>query len=116
MYRPSLSNIIDEDPNGKLIEIPMATHRIPLVGNIPVAGGFYLRFLPYWYMKLGIKSMNKHSSPAMLYIHPKDLDPAMPKIDEYSWHYYYNLRSAVKKFEKLLQDFKFTTVKNSLTK
>ena len=40
----------------------MATHKIPLIGNIPIAGGFYLRFLPYWYMKYGIKkiySLNK---------------------------------------------------------
>ena len=93
----------------------MATHRIPLIGNIPIAGGFYLRFLPYWYMKLGIKSMNKHGNPAMFYIHPKDLDPKMPKINEYGWYYYYNLKSAARKFENLLKDFKFTTVKNSIT-
>ena len=114
IYKPSLNNVVEEDNQGKLIEIPMATHRIPLIGNVPIAGGFYLRFLPYWYMKLGIKNMNKHHKPAMFYIHPKDLDPEMPRISEYSWYYYYNLKSGVKKFEKLLQDFKFTTVKNSL--
>ena len=114
IYKPSMNNVIEEDNQGKLIEIPMATHRIPLIGNVPIAGGFYLRFLPYWYMKLGIKNMNKHHKPAMFYIHPKDLDPEMPRISEYSWYYYYNLKSGVKKFEKLLQDFKFTTVKNSL--
>ena len=114
IYKPSMNNVIEEDNQGKLIEIPMATHRIPLIGNVPIAGGFYLRFLPYWYMKLGIKNMNKHNTPAMFYIHPKDLDPEMPRISEYSWYYYYNLKSGVKKFEKLLQDFKFTTVKNSL--
>ena len=114
IYKPSMNNVIEEDNQGKLIEIPMATHRIPLIGNVPIAGGFYLRFLPYWYMKLGIKNMNKHNKPAMFYIHPKDLDPEMPRISEYSWYYYYNLKSGVKKFEKLLQDFKFTTVKNSL--
>ena len=114
IYKPSMNNVIEEDNQGKLIEIPIATHRIPLIGNVPIAGGFYLRFLPYWYMKLGIKNMNKHHKPAMFYIHPKDLDPEMPRISEYSWYYYYNLKSGVKKFEKLLQDFKFTTVKNSL--
>ena len=114
IYRPSLSNIVNEDKNGKLIEIPMATHKIPLIGNIPIAGGFYLRFFPYWYMKLGIKKMNKEGNPAMLYIHPKDLDPEMPRIKEYNWYYYYNLKSAVKKFEKLLKDFKFGTAKEVL--
>ncbi|MCV0410539.1 DUF3473 domain-containing protein [Nitrosopumilus sp.] len=114
IYRPSLENIVNEDKNGKLVEIPMATHRIPIIGNIPIAGGFYLRFFPYWYMKLGIKKLNKQGKPAMLYIHPKDLDPSMPRIKEYSWYYYYNLKSAIGKFEKLLNDFKFGTAKEVL--
>ena len=114
IYKPSLKNIIQEDKEGKLIEIPMATHKIPLIGNIPIAGGFYLRFFPYWYMKLGIKRMNKDGNPAMIYIHPKDLDPEMPKIKEYNWYYYYNLKSGMKKFENLLKDFKFGTVKDAL--
>jgi len=115
IYKPSLENIIEEDKQGKLIEIPMATHKIPLIGNIPIAGGFYLRFFPYWYMKWGIKKMNKEGNPAMLYIHPKDLDPEMPRIKEYNWYYYYNLKSASKKFENLLKDFKFGSVKKVLS-
>ena len=115
IYKPSLKNIIQEDKEEKLIEIPMATHKIPLIGNIPIAGGFYLRFFPYWYMKWGIKKMNKEGNPAMLYIHPKDLDPEMPRIKEYNWYYYYNLKSASKKFENLLKDFKFGSVKRVLS-
>lgn len=114
IYRPSLNNPIIEDERGKLIEIPMATHRIPFVGNIPIAGGFYLRFLPYWYIKFGINRMNKDNNRAMMYIHPKDLDPRMPKIKGYNWYYYYNLKSGVKKFEKVLNDFKFTSVQKAL--
>ena len=115
IYKPSLENIIEENKQGKLIEIPMATHKIPLIGNIPIAGGFYLRLFPYWYMKWGIKKMNKKGNPAMLYIHPKDLDPEMPRIKEYNWYYYYNLKSASKKFENLLKDFKFGSVKRVLS-
>ena len=103
-----------KNENGVMIEIPMATHRIPWIGNIPIAGGFYLRFLPYRYIKYGIKRMNKTNNPAMLYIHPKDLDSQMPKIKEYKWHYYYGLKSALRKFERLLNDFKFTSVQNAL--
>ena len=115
IYKPSLENIIEDDKHGKLIEIPMATHKIPLIGNVPIAGGFYLRLFPYWYMKWGIKKMNKEGNPAMLYIHPKDLDPEMPRIKEYNWYYYYNLKSASKKFESLLKDFKFGSVKKVLS-
>ena len=115
IYKPSLKNIVNEDKNGKLIEIPMATYRIPVIGNLPIAGGFYLRFFPYWFMKSGIKKLNSQGKPAMIYIHPKDLDPKMPRIEEYSWYYYFNLKSAVKKFEKLLNDFKFSTAEDVLS-
>lgn len=115
IYKPSLKNIVNEDKNGKLIEIPMATYRIPVIGNLPIAGGFYLRFFPYWFMKSGIKKLNSQGKPAMIYIHPKDLDPEMPRIREYSWYYYFNLKSAVKKFEKLLKDFKFSTAEDILS-
>jgi hypothetical protein len=50
----------------------------------------------------------------MLYFHPKDLDKNMPKIKEYSWHYYYGKRNVIKKFKNLLNDFKFTSVKDFL--
>ena len=114
IYKPFLKNIIKKDEKSDLIEIPMATHKIPLIGNIPIAGGFYLRFFPYWYIKWGIKKMNQSGNPAMVYIHPKDLDPEMPKIKEYSWYYYFNLKSGTKKFESLLNDFKFDTVRKTL--
>ena len=50
----------------------------------------------------------------MTYIHPKDLDPEMPKITEYNWYYYFNLKSGIKKFENLLNDCKFSSVKETL--
>lgn len=114
IYRPSLENPIINDKDSNLIEIPLATHRLPIIGNVPIAGGFHMRFLPYWYIKLGIKSLNKQNQPATFYIHPKDLDPGMPKIKKYGWHYYYGLKSARNKFENLLRDFKFTSVKEAL--
>ena len=114
IYRPSIKNPIENDKKGKLIEIPLATHKIPLVGNIPIAGGFYLRFLPQQYICYGIKKMNEQNNPAMMYIHPKDLDPSMPKIKEYNWYYYHNLKSARSKFEKILKRFQFSSAKEYL--
>jgi len=109
-------HMIAEEPlvkteNGELFEIPLATLRIPPFGNIPIAGGFHLRFLPFWLIKMGIKKFNKAGKSAMLYIHPKDLDPKMPKISQYSWHYYYGLQNAEKKFESLLKHFTFSSTR-----
>lgn len=115
IYRPNLSNPAIEDQQSKLIEIPMATHRIPIIGNVPIAGGFHLRFLPYFFIKFGLNRINKNKNPFIFYIHPKDLDPKMPKIDSYAWHYYYNLKGGLKKFEKILNDFEFISVKEFLS-
>jgi len=114
IYKPNITNPIITDSKNSLIEIPMATDRIPLIGNIPIAGGFYLRFLPYFYMKYGLKKINKNENPFIFYIHPKDLDSEMPKIGEYTWHHYHNLKNSTKKFEKILNDFEFTTIKEYL--
>lgn len=115
IYKPSKENPLLNDDSEKFLEIPPATSHIHIIGNIPIAGGFHLRFLPYWYIKSGIKNINKLGNTAMCYIHPKDLDPGMPKIEKYGWHYYYGLNNAQNKFKKLLKDFEFQSVRDVLS-
>ena len=113
IYHPSQNDITKEDQQEKFIEIPPLTLKI-LNYNLPVAGGFYFRFFPNFLIKQGIKKFNKNNSPAMFYIHPKDLDEKMPKIDSYSWHYYYGKNNIKEKFSDLLQCFKFNSTKEVL--
>ncbi len=113
IYHPSQKDITKEDQQEKFIEIPPLTLKI-LNYNLPVAGGFYFRFFPNFLIKQGIKKFNKNNSPAMFYIHPKDLDEKMPKIDSYSWHYYYGKNNVKEKFSDLLQCFKFNSAKEVL--
>ena len=114
MYNPSQENFLENDENEELVEIPPLTNRILSCYNLPVAGGFYFRALPYFLIANGIKKFNHNNRPAMLYIHPKDLDRNMPKIKEYSWHYYYGKRNILSKFKKLLNDFEFTSARDFL--
>lgn len=114
IYRLNTSNPSVIDDKSELIEIPMATYRIPIIGNIPIAGGFHLRFFPYLFLKYGLNKINNENKAFMFYIHPKDLDQDMPKIKEYSWYYYYNLKNALKKFHRILKDFKFISAKEYL--
>lgn len=116
IYKMSDTDPLKEDKNGTLIELPLATLKIPFAGNIPIAGGFHLRFWPYLLLKLGIKQLNKAGFPAMCYIHPKDLDPGMPRLPEYAWHYYWGLKGAYKKFESLLKNFEFSSVREIILK
>ena len=112
-YRFSSNNPLVKNSDGELLELPPVTLKIPLYGNLPIAGGFYLRFLPLSLITYGINKLNKLDESAMFYIHPKDLDATMPKIDSYSWHYYYNLKNGKKKFESLLKNFQFSSVRDA---
>jgi len=110
-YFISDENPLDEDANGDLLEIPPCVLKLSFLGKLPVAGGFFLRFLPYFLLKWGIKKMNKNGYPAMCYFHPRDFDKDMPRIKEYTWDYYYGINRALKKFESLLKNFKFSSVR-----
>ena len=110
-YHISSSNIKRDNPEEGFLELPLSVFRIPIVRkNIPIAGGFYLRFLPYLFIKHAIKTINKMNQPAIIYIHPWEFDPKQPRISDHKWYHYYRLSKTEQKFRKLLKDFKFTSV------
>jgi polysaccharide deacetylase family protein (PEP-CTERM system associated) len=116
-YFISSTSIEKDNSDGDLIEFPLSVFNIPFLRmNIPIAGGFYLRFFPYWFIKMSLKRINKMGYPGVIFIHPKDLDPQKPRIKELSWHHYYGLSCAEEKFTKLLSEFKFTSIENYLEK
>jgi polysaccharide deacetylase family protein (PEP-CTERM system associated) len=97
----------------KLIEIPVATWRI-FNQNVPVAGGAYLRILPYALMRHGIRSINmKEKAPAVLYMHPWEIDDSQPRL-EVSWksrtRQYSGLAGMKAKLERLLRDFTLASI------
>jgi len=92
----------------KLVELPAATWRV-FNQNLPVAGGAYLRILPYALMKYGIRSINKNeNAPVVLYMHPWEIDDVQPRLKA-SWksrmRQYTGLAGMKAKLERLLQDF-----------
>lgn len=100
------------DPNGKLLEFPLATTKI-LGKQIPACGGFYLRILPSRIIENAINTYNKNKIPATFYIHSWELTPEhMPKISMSfvdTFVTYYNIKKAMDKMGKLLKKFKFTS-------
>lgn len=98
-----------------LWEVPLSTYRIPGVDvNVPVAGGFYLRALPYRFVRHALERRIAAGHPAVCYIHPWELDPSIPRVEEYDWFHYHRLGSAMGKFRRLLNDFEFTTTERYL--
>lgn len=104
--------------NGRsLYEIPASTYRI-LGRNVPIAGGGFLRHAPYWYSSRMIRKLNRQGQAAVVYVHPWEIDPDPPRVRGLS--YLQRLRSygstsiLYYKLEKLLSDFRFTTISDYL--
>ncbi len=98
-------------PDSLFFEFPLSTIS-PLGFNLPCSGGAYFRILPYWYTRWGLRKINKNNpGPAVFYIHPWELDPTLPKINNVSllsrFRTYTNLKSTVSRFNRLLNDFSF---------
>ena len=97
---------------GSIYEFPMSTLRI--IGlNLPAGGGGYLRILPYAYTQWAVGRLNRQQQPAMVYLHPWEIDlhqprQALPLIT--SFRHYYNLKHMEVKFKHLLRDFEFAPV------
>jgi peptidoglycan-N-acetylglucosamine deacetylase len=95
-----------------LIEIPLSIYRMPLFGKrIPIAGGFYLRFFPYAFIRHAVNKLNKQGNVAVCYVHPWEFDPGKPRIDSLKWYHYYRLDSTEAKFRKLTDEFQFISTR-----
>lgn len=105
------------DGGGTLWEIPASTYRL-MGRNIPISGGGYLRHSPYWYTRLMIGLINRQKRPAVIYIHPWEVDPDPPAtaglgaIDKFRSKGATDLLMI--KLEKLLSDFQFITCSDHL--
>ena len=97
-----------------LIEVPPSTLAC---GRwiLPVAGGGYLRIFPRWFTNWAIKKLNRREHcPAIIYVHPWEVDPDQPRVDGAPWRsrarHYTNLRTTLPKLGYLLRAYNFTTM------
>jgi polysaccharide deacetylase family protein (PEP-CTERM system associated) len=99
-----------------LFEFPPSTFR-SAGNNWGVAGGGYLRLLPYRPTHWAIQHINNvEGQPAMVYFHPWEIDPDQPVVEagiRSTLRHYTNLKTMASKIERLLQDFQFTTLSDA---
>ena len=99
-----------------IIEFP--TSVLSFMGmNIAFCGGGYLRIFPYWFIKYGIKKINKNGYPVIVFLHPREIDLHQPKMKlplKRRFKYYVKLSSLEIKLNKLLKDFNFGTMREVL--
>jgi polysaccharide deacetylase family protein (PEP-CTERM system associated) len=111
---PGMTRHAHRLPNG-LIELPLSTVRWGR-RNWPVAGGGYMRLCPYWLTCWAVKRIQGEGTPAVVYVHPYELDPT--ELDEIEWPVptrmrltqSLNRRFMQARLERLLNDFEFGPV------
>jgi polysaccharide deacetylase family protein (PEP-CTERM system associated) len=105
-------------PQGaELVEFPLTA--ADLVGaKLPVAGGGYFRLFPYALSHWGLSQMNNRArAPFVFYLHPWEVDPGQPRIAgrlSSRLRHYNNLSKCVPRLKRLLGDFRFGTMRESL--
>ena len=99
-----------------ITEFPAST--LSFLGRrIPFANGFFFRFFPSFFIKMGINILNKRGQPAMICLHPREIDAASPRLAlprRERFIHYVNLKTAEKKLDALLRSFKFCSIKDYL--
>lgn len=101
-------------PSGRtIVEFPPLTVAAPGV-RIPVGGGGYLRLLPGALVAGAFRRAAARGRPAMLYVHPWELDPEQPRLPAgplASWRHRVGMRSVAAKLERILADVRFDTAR-----
>jgi len=101
---------------GRIVELPPLTTRL-LGTNLPMAGGGYFRLFPLSLVTGAIRRAGKRGEPAMLYIHPWELDPHQPRLPMKAmdrWHHTVGLDKTQAKLERLFSQFHFDTAAHFL--
>ena len=105
-------HVVHSNGEKVLWEFPPCTYRL-LGRNVPIAGGGYFRFFPYSLTRACIRSLHKKGLPAMVYLHPWELDSGQPRFKpelKNRIRHYINLDKTEPRLKQLLRDFTFTTV------
>ncbi len=116
-YRPTSAELTRDHAEGELIEFPMTTYRLG-DWHIPVAGGFYLRAMPWFILGRLLAAVNRKGYPFVIYAHPWEMDSQTPRVRGLSlvnsFVTYYNPAAALQKLERLLRHFSFAPLRDVL--
>lgn len=95
-----------------LWEIPTSVIRIA-GRNVGYSGGFYFRLFPKVLIKYAIHRTNAAGMPAVVYLHPREIDPAERRLDlpaKEAFIHYHGIAGAREKLASIMRSFTFTSV------
>jgi len=106
-------------PNGsEIVEFPLTTSSV-LGIKMPAAGGGYFRLYPYALSKFLLRRVEKANKPIVFYLHPWEIDHEQPRVKAgvlSTFRHYNNLNKCERRLDKLLSQFSFGTMQESLEK
>ena len=109
---------IHESVHGSLWEFPASVARIAKF-NLPISGGGYFRLFPYAVTSGLLRRLNRAGQPFVFYLHPWELDPEQPRLNvstrSLRFRHYVNLHTTEAKFRRLLAQFSFGRLDETLT-
>lgn len=85
--------------------------------DFPIGGGGWLRHYPYALTRWGLRRANAEGRPAIVYLHPWEVDPEQPRINGSLWRqylHYQNLDKTGARLMALCQEFRFAPVREVL--
>ena len=99
-------------PSGRpMPELPMSVLKVGPV-RLPFSGGGYLRLLPQALIRRGFDRFERHSTPVVVYLHPRDFAPDCPRVPmppHRRFKCYVGLKTTEQKLKMLLARYAFTT-------
>lgn len=116
---PSKPYTVITRSGGTLAEFPFTTANF-LGLKVPVSGGGSFRQMPYpLFRHLFRAAGQSDTTPRMFYLHPWEIDHEQPYFGGLSMlsrlRHYRHLKPCFKQLQRLLEDFHFTTLSQSLT-
>ncbi len=76
---------------------------------IPLGGGGYFRLLPFWLYKAGVRRIIRHDGAMLFYMHPWEIDPGQPRVNEastsFKFRHYVNLDQTEAKLAAMIGAF-----------
>jgi polysaccharide deacetylase family protein (PEP-CTERM system associated) len=103
-------------------ELPISNFRF---GNqiLPWGGGGYFRLIPFFIFKQGVKAILRKDGAFLLYLHPWEVDPLQPRVNDaptiFKLRHYMNLNKTESKLVSVIRAFSkysFLTCRQYLNK
>lgn len=101
---------------GGIMELPLSCAQV-FRRRIPCSGGGYFRIFPYEMNRRLIRRCNAEGRPVVFYIHPWEFDPGQPRVrlgKIKTFRHYTNLKRTQDRFDRLLGDFAFGSIRDTL--